>query len=63
MITTPRPMPKLAVASAPVARPNRILLALAAAWMIAAIALGGVVNADPRSDAGPVDAVTGTIDR
>jgi hypothetical protein len=37
--------------TAPTARPNRILIALAAAWMIVSLAVGGAL-ADP--DAGQV---------
>ena len=32
-------------------RPNRILLALAAAWMILSLAIGGAVTADSRAQA------------
>jgi hypothetical protein len=32
-------------------RPNRILIALAAAWMIVALAFGGTVTAETRSSA------------
>jgi hypothetical protein len=32
-------------------RPNRILVALAAAWMILSLAIGGAVTADSRPDA------------
>lgn len=32
-------------------RPNRILLALAAAWMIGALAIGGAVSAEPAPEA------------
>jgi hypothetical protein len=32
-------------------RPNRILVALAAAWMILSLAIGGAVTADTPADA------------
>jgi hypothetical protein len=32
-------------------RPNRILIALAAAWMILSIAIGGAVSAETTPDA------------
>jgi hypothetical protein len=32
-------------------RPNRVLIALAAAWMIFSIAIGGAVTADSRAEA------------
>ena len=40
-------------------RPNRILVALAAAWMILTLAIGGAVNADsPDGASAPVQTVT-----
>jgi hypothetical protein len=40
-------------------RPNRLLVALAAAWMILTLAIGGAVNADePQGASAPVQAVT-----
>ena len=45
-------------------RPNRILVALAAAWMILTLAIGGAVNADsPDGAAAPARTVTGAADR
>ena len=41
-------------------RSNRVLVALAAAWMILSLAIGGAVNADARSDAAPNQAVAGS---
>jgi hypothetical protein len=38
-------------------RPNRLLIALAAAWMILSLAVGGAVKADARADAAPAPAV------
>ena len=38
-------------------RPNRVLVALAAAWMILSLAIGGAVHADARADAAPAPAV------
>jgi hypothetical protein len=32
-------------------RPNRVLVALAAAWMILSLAIGGAVSAEPAADA------------
>ena len=40
-----------AVAAA-AARPNRVLMALAAAWMILSLAIGGAVSAKPAPEAG-----------
>ena len=31
-------------------RPNRLLVALAAIWMVASLAIGGMVTADLRAD-------------
>ena len=38
-------------------RPSRVLVALAAAWMILSLAIGGAVNADARADAPSTQAV------
>ena len=38
-------------------RPNRLLIALAAAWMILSLAIGGAVHADASADAAPAPAV------
>jgi len=35
----------------PRGRPNRILVALAAAWMVLSLAIGGAVNADSSAQA------------
>ena len=51
--------------SAADARPNRLLIGLAALWMAASIAIGGMMTADLRSDttqAGPAG-VTDTAAR
>ncbi len=41
-------------------RPNRILVALAAAWMILSLAIGGAFTAEERTSATPPnEAVTG----
>ncbi len=37
-----------------VSRPNRLLVALAAAWMILSLAIGGAVSAESTANAGPV---------
>jgi hypothetical protein len=48
------------VASPATTRPNRILVALAAAWMILSLAIGGAVTAGERTSAtAPTEAVTG----
>ena len=45
-------------------RPNRILVALAAAWMILTLAIGGAVNADsPEGASGPAQTVTSATGR
>ena len=41
-------------------RPNRVLVALAAAWMILSLALGGAVSADSNGDATAPSSITGT---
>lgn len=41
-------------------RPNRILVALAAAWMILSLAIGGVVTAGNAPD-DPATSVTGGV--
>lgn len=43
-------------------RPNRMLVALAAAWMILSLAVGGAVTADSRAEASDstADSVTTT---
>jgi hypothetical protein len=38
-------------------RPNRVLIALAAAWMILSLAIGGAINADARAESAPAPAV------
>jgi len=43
-------------------RPNRVLIALAAAWMILSLAIGGAVSAEANVDAGATAPVTGTTD-
>lgn len=39
-------------------RPNRVLIALAAAWMILSIAIGGVVSAETDPDAATLQPIT-----
>jgi len=41
-------------------RPNRVLIALAAAWMILSLAIGGAVSAEPNADGAAPAPVTGT---
>jgi hypothetical protein len=42
-------------------RPNRVLIALAAAWMILSLAIGGAVTAENRAETPPSTAVTSTV--
>jgi hypothetical protein len=52
------------VAAPATTRPNRVLVALAAAWMILTLAIGGAVNADsPDGASAPAQAVTAADDR
>ncbi|HVM25632.1 MAG TPA: hypothetical protein VM253_09570 [Candidatus Limnocylindrales bacterium] len=39
-------------------RPNRVLVALAAAWMILSLAIGGAVTAESRAETPPSTAIT-----
>ena len=48
--------------TATAARPNRVLIALAAAWMILSLALGGAVSADSNADQAAPAPVTGTVE-
>jgi hypothetical protein len=50
--------PNVAVTRARPNRPNRILVILAAGWMLLSLALGGVVTADSRADGEPTTSVT-----
>lgn len=43
--------PTSLAAQATADRPNRVLVALAAAWMILSLAIGGAVTADTREQA------------
>ncbi len=54
---TPRHMHRTTVATA-TTRPNRLLVALAAAWMILSIAIGGIVNAETSPDAATSQPIT-----
>jgi hypothetical protein len=42
-------------------RPNRLLIALAAAWLILTLAIGGAVTADSRGDAAGTTPETVTV--
>lgn len=42
-------------------RPNRVLVALAAAWMILSLAIGGAVTAESRADGSSTIAETTRI--
>ena len=44
-------------------RPNRILVALAAAWMILSLAIGGAVAAESPTEASAPAPITGTADQ
>lgn len=48
--------------TATAARPNRVLIALAAAWMILSLAIGGAVSAETEADGAAPAPVTGTIE-
>ena len=50
----------ITTASAPTTRPNRLLIALAAAWMALSLAIGGAVSADSPAEAGTSTQVIGT---
>jgi hypothetical protein len=41
-----------------VSRPNRLLMALAAIWMVASLAVGGMVTADLRADGADPASIT-----
>ena len=43
-------------------RPNRMLIALAAAWMILSLAIGGAVSAETNADAATPAPITGTTE-
>jgi hypothetical protein len=42
-------------------RPSRVQIALAAAWMILSLFIGGAVHADARADASPAPAVADSL--
>lgn len=42
-------------------RPNRVLVALAAAWMILSLAIGGVVGAGDATEQPATTSVTGAV--
>ncbi|MBA3586580.1 MAG: hypothetical protein H0W41_02970 [Chloroflexi bacterium] len=44
--------------TATASRPNRILIALASAWMILSLAIGGAVNADSSAQPGTAPAIS-----
>lgn len=43
--------------------PSKILIALAAAWMILSLAIGGAVTADTRAPSDPAPVVSGSTDQ
>ena len=49
-------MPNTRAATA--SRPNRVLIALAAAWMILSLAIGGAVNADSSAQPSTAPAIS-----
>ncbi len=50
----------ITTARAPSTRPNRLLIALAAAWMALSLAIGGAVSADSPAEAAAPAPITGT---
>lgn len=42
-------------------RPNRVLVALAAAWMILSLAIGGAVGAGNATDEAATTSITGAV--
>jgi hypothetical protein len=46
--------------TATAARQNRVLIALAAAWMILSLAIGGAVSAESGADQAAPASITGT---
>lgn len=44
-------------------RPNRVLVALAAAWFVLSLAIGGVVNADSSDQPAATTSVSQTAER
>ena len=56
--------PNTVVVPTATTRPNRLLVALAAAWMILSLAIGGAVTADVRDDAAaPAQTVTSATEQ
>lgn len=56
--------PNTVAVKATTSKPSRLLIALAAAWMILSLAIGGAVTAESRLDGGaPQTTVTGTSQR
>lgn len=51
------------VTAAAETRPNRLLLALAAAWMIVSLAIGGAISADAGTESSSTTPVTSSITR
>ena len=49
---------KPTVEATTVSRPNRLLMALAAIWMVASLAVGGMVTADLRADGADPASIT-----
>lgn len=43
--------------------PNRLLVALAAAWMILSLVIGGAIAAESPNEAAAPAPITGTVDR
>ncbi len=50
-------------ATASKSRPNRLLVALAAAWMILSLAIGGAVSGESSAGAGQPAPITSTVDQ
>ena len=56
--------PKTIAVPTATTRPNRLLLALAAAWMILSLAIGGAVTADsPEDAAAPAQTITSATEQ
>ena len=50
----------ITTASAPSTRPNRLLIALAAAWMALSLAIGGAISSNSQAEAAVSAPITGT---
>ena len=55
------PMKPRTVTATAESRPSRLLIALAAAWLILSLAIGGAVSAEPSTDSATQAPITGTV--